>query len=289
MSLRAMLWALNEAPVDDAQSVLVLLGLADNADEDGRAAWPSVATLAERARCSPRTVHRHLSALKAAGVIREGDQTLVAGLRPDRRPVVYDLNLTASRAANLSPREAKPRGDNGAPRGEARAERGDSGADRGDPVTPRQEVHGVSLVTERGDTGGRRTVLEPSLEATTRTVGKPTDLPRRDVEQICDALADAVERNGSRRPTVTAKWRTEARLMLDRDDRPLAEVLAIIEWATHHRFWRSNILSVPTLREKYDRLRLQRQDRGGVGDGQASATPAEYLESGPFGVPQVAR
>lgn len=291
MSLRAMLWALHEAPVDDAQTVLVLLGLADNADEDGRASWPSVSTLAVRARCSSRTVQRHLSALKSAGVIREGDQTLVASFRQDRRPVVYDLNLTAVRGDNVSPRDPD---NTGGSRGDSHADRGDNGAVRGDSHDARgvsRDVHGVTPVTERGDSGVTQTVLEPSLEPTTRTGGKPPDLPRPDVEKVCAALADAVERNGSRRPTVTAKWRTEARLMLDRDGRPLPEVLAIIEWATAHQFWRSNVMAVPTLREKYDRLRLQRESGGGraVGDGRASADPSEYLETGPFGAPQVVR
>jgi hypothetical protein len=97
---------------------------------------------------------------------------------------------------------------------------------------------------------------EPQTE---RTSGKPAAPPRLDVEQVCSALAAAVERNGSKRPVVGDRWRTEARLMLDRDQRPLPDVLALIEWATSHKFWRANILSVPTLREKYDRLRLQRE------------------------------
>lgn len=137
MSLRAMLWALNDAPVDDAQTVLVLIGLADNANDDGTGSWPAVSTLAQRARCHPRTVQRHLQALKAAHLIREGNQALVAGYRPDRRPVVYDLNLARVRGDSVSPRTV----------------RGDS-----------EDPSGVTPVSERGDTGVTQTVLEPNLE-----------------------------------------------------------------------------------------------------------------------------
>lgn len=91
------------------------------------------------------------------------------------------------------------------------------------------------------------------------TSGKPDAPSRLDVEQVCSAMAAAVERNDSKRPTITAAWRTDARLMLDRDKRPLAEVLKIIDWTADHQFWRTNVMAVPTLRKQYDKLRLQRE------------------------------
>jgi len=82
--------------------------------------------------------------------------------------------------------------------------------------------------------------------------------PRPDVEEICDLLADLIRKNGSK-ATVGAKWFDAARLMLDRDKRPLAEVKQLIHWCQGNEFWRGNILSMPTFREKYDKLRLQSQ------------------------------
>jgi hypothetical protein len=32
-----------------------------------------------------------------------------------------------------------------------------------------------------------------------------------------------------------------------------------IDWCQDHEFWRINIMSMPTLRKQYDRLRLQAQ------------------------------
>lgn len=93
MSLQAMVWALKTAPVPDPISHLVLIGLADHAGDDGSGARPSVAKLAEYARCSPRTVHSKLRALEDCGLIFRGDQAAVAHLPANRRPVVYNLDI----------------------------------------------------------------------------------------------------------------------------------------------------------------------------------------------------
>lgn len=93
---------------------------------------------------------------------------------------------------------------------------------------------------------------------------------RPDVEALCDHLADRIEGNGSPRPRVTKAWRDAARLMLDRDDRAPEQVHRAIDWCQDHDFWRSNILSMPKLREKYDQLRLQAgRSETRVGDRQA--------------------
>lgn len=91
-----------------------------------------------------------------------------------------------------------------------------------------------------------------------------TDVPtnvRDDVERVCQHLADAIESNGSKRPPITAKWRTAARLLMDADGRTEAEVIAAINWCQADEFWRGNVLSMPKLREKYDQMRLQAQRR----------------------------
>lgn len=86
-----------------------------------------------------------------------------------------------------------------------------------------------------------------------------TEPTRIDVEQACTLLADLIEANGSRRPGVTKRWRDAARLMLDKDGIALEDVLGAIRWSQASEFWRSNVLSMPTLRDKYDTLRLQAQ------------------------------
>ncbi|MGW1405051.1 hypothetical protein [Streptomyces sp. NPDC002403] len=80
---------------------------------------------------------------------------------------------------------------------------------------------------------------------------------REDVERLCAHLADRIEGNGSKRPTITKTWRTAARLLLDKDGRTEDQVHGCIDWCQNSDFWRGNVLSMPKLREKYDTLRLQ--------------------------------
>lgn len=84
---------------------------------------------------------------------------------------------------------------------------------------------------------------------------------REDVEALCNHLYRRVVDNGSK-AAITAKWREAARLLIDRDKRPLAEAHALIDWCQKDTFWMSNIRSLPKFRDQYDTLRLQAQSRG---------------------------
>ncbi|OMC00334.1 hypothetical protein A5733_04280 [Mycobacterium sp. NS-7484] len=84
----------------------------------------------------------------------------------------------------------------------------------------------------------------------------PPAPPPAAVETLCARLRDRIVDNGSRRPTITERWRREARLLLDRDSRDLTKALNLIDWCQQDPFWRKNILSMPKFREKYDQLRL---------------------------------
>lgn len=107
----------------------------------------------------------------------------------------------------------------------------------------------------------------PSGHATTNPLPKPLPEPsrretdeaprREDVEQLCEHLADRIEANGSRRPQITSRWRDAARLLIDRDSRAADEVHRAIDWCQDDEFWRTNILSMPKFREKFDQMRLQ--------------------------------
>ena len=141
MSLQAMVWALKTAPVPDPIAHLVLIGLADHAADDGTAARPSVAVLAEYARCSPRSVQRKLRDLEECGLIWKGDQRLVEHLRSDRRPAVYDLNLRGVTVSRPVDNGVTENGLRGATLDETGCQAGPNGA------------------TRLAD----RTVLEPSL------------------------------------------------------------------------------------------------------------------------------
>ncbi len=151
-----------------------MIGLANHAGADGRGAYPSQGRLAWYARCSERTVRRHLVRAQEAGLIRPGDQRFVLHLPADKRPVVWDLPIHLKRDAPEPgghpgrPRKVRAEAENpvdtgdhpneftGQAQSEKRADtgvRGDSGVQNGG--TP--EVN-------RADTGVLQTVLEPSFE-----------------------------------------------------------------------------------------------------------------------------
>lgn len=104
---------------------------------------------------------------------------------------------------------------------------------------------------------------------------------REDVERLCLRLADAIEANGSNRPDIKKSWRDAARLLLDKDGRTEKQVATAIDWCQNDEFWRSNILSMPTLRKQYDRLRLAAQrQRGNPVNGTPKSTTDERVKQG---------
>jgi hypothetical protein len=63
---------------------------------------------------------------------------------------------------------------------------------------------------------------------------------------------------GHKRPNVES-WANDIRLMRDRDGREDREIRSLFEWANCDEFWCKNILSPAKLRDKWDRLTLQRK------------------------------
>lgn len=106
----------------------------------------------------------------------------------------------------------------------------------------------------------------PAPAAKPKTPRKPakakrdTTGERPDVEALCERLVELMVANECKPPTITQTWRDEARRMLDIDGRDHAKAVALLEWALRNKFWRKNIHSIPTFREKYDRLRQEAND-----------------------------
>jgi hypothetical protein len=105
MSIKVTSWALNDAPVEDPVLVLVLVAMAERANDDGTTTYQSVETIARKARISVRTCQRKLRELEDAGLIRRGNQDFTAHLKAGHRPVVYDLAVHLNRGANLAPHD----------------------------------------------------------------------------------------------------------------------------------------------------------------------------------------
>lgn len=80
---------------------------------------------------------------------------------------------------------------------------------------------------------------------------------RADVQEVIDHMVAALEANDVRKSKVGKSWHTSARLLIDKDGYTVEQIKWITTWATSHHFWKSNILSMPKLREKFDQLKLQ--------------------------------
>ena len=175
MSLRATLWAYDEAPVEKPTELLVLIALADEANDAGRNAFPSVAKIAKRARCQPRAAKYALRALEADGIIVLGDQAIAARhiARADRRPKVYDLVLSAT-WENPPVKPANEPGATDAPR------------ERGAP----EGTNGVHEDVERGAPEGTNGVHGGAPDPTNDPKDDPTDDPK---DSAADATAAKID------------------------------------------------------------------------------------------------
>lgn len=89
-----------------ATQKLVLLAMADHADDEGGNAYPSVARLAEKCSVDPRTVQRTLRALEASGLL------VVVRHATQHAPTTYKVSPGAAqcRGGNLPDRQSIPPG-----------------------------------------------------------------------------------------------------------------------------------------------------------------------------------
>lgn len=160
MSVRVMSWVWEHSEAEGSDR-LVLLAIADQAGDAGGHAWPSVQTIAGKARVSVRTAQRSIKSLVALG-------ELSVDVNAGRNGVnVYRVNMT-------------PRQD------DTRTER-----DKGSVSLSPRQIDGVTPVTPSGDTGVTRTILNhPSsthLEGGTH-LGRQSDTPLP-VNRCPDAIA----------------------------------------------------------------------------------------------------
>lgn len=264
MSIAVMSWVWQHS-ASGGNDRLVLLAIADHAGDDGTNAYPSVGRLARKANISERTVQRCIQSLIGLG---ELEVEFGSGHRASR----YTVLMKEGRQSVTPPADEKvDRGDNLSPQ-------------------PRQtDTTGASDCHPSGDTAGTLTVLEPSVEpsenhpgsaAAPRDAGRKPKAPKTDpavVDALCKLLADLIEQNGSKRPTVTKAWQDACRLMIERDDRDPVKITNAIKWCQADEFWRANILSMPKLREKYDQIRLAAQRQANGGRPAAPSTARERL------------
>ena len=148
-----MSWALSlpTESLKDSSARHVLLCLANYAGSNGAGAFPSASTLAQDTGLSERTVRYKLDDLEKVGLIQKGNQAIAAVHidRHDRRPVVYDLQL--SRGAIPAPRTN--RGANDATGCNSQQNGVQPGTERGAAAAPNPSINhqGTEQQPQRGN------------------------------------------------------------------------------------------------------------------------------------------
>jgi DNA-binding transcriptional ArsR family regulator len=273
-------WEINKAVKASSlpsPSRLIMFALSDSADATTGVIpdehTPSLGEIAKWTGLDKATVTRHLGALDRDGWVERCSPTLEQA-RTQHVRTTYQLHV------GHGAQDTKPGAENTMPNGADRTDEtgmahsapSQSGQDNIGLVQPAprhgaQDTKGmvqaapVLLLPDHyqisPDHSSSKSATAKAAKRQRRPKSKPNPPPDRpDVERICEHLADRVEANGSIRPTVTAKWRESARLLLDRDGRTEDQVMKAIDWCQADEFWCANIKSMPTLRKQYDTLRL---------------------------------
>lgn len=239
-----------------APARLIMLVLADVAEvgtaEIPRQFTPSVSVLAAETGLSKRTVQTHLSDLESGGWITRTRPATPEAMWAGER-VQYRLTIPSG------PVQETP----------------ETGA--GDAHPGAEDAPALAQEVPQGGAGDAPLESDPYQTKNSSSSAMPTKVERPDVDKICRHLADKIVANGSKRPQITARWRTEARLLLDKDGRTVEQVINAINWCQADPFWRANILSMPTLRDRYDQMRLAAQRNG-----HARASPSNAPEAVPI-------
>ena len=203
-----------------ATAIKLYLVLRKNGDNKRGVSYWSRKKLAEQMGCSIATVDRAKTELITIGAICYIKRKNDTG---DWTSNLYHLHTTSTYNCNYLASKMKPP----SPKNDA----------MGSPKNDAQTNNHIELRTN---------------ELNTRTYGV-------EIHQACNLLADLIEDNGSRRPTVTDLWLSDMERLNRIDERSWEQITKAIEWCQADDFWRGNIMSPGKLRKQYDQLRLAAQ------------------------------
>lgn len=221
MSVEAIAWVLNHAPVESPVSKLVLVALANHAHPDGSAAFPSVNTICRYTCLSERSVRQHLDNLERRGVIRRCDPKIVAAYikRADRRPIGYDILINEVHEMQV----VKQRGAGGAP-------------------------NGVQEMQERGAGDAPKPSNKPSIETHTASHQKAVE--------VFHGILSQNTPHGVAVQMPTAEWgKSMCRIMAQ--GATLEQIEHIVRSAMSDDWYRKNIRTPMRLERHWERLAVE--------------------------------
>ena len=178
---------------------LLLLAIADVADDDGDNAWPSIATLADKATVSERTVQRRIQKLEELGCL-----TVHRGAG---RHGTHRYRVRMDDGAKKPPKAAKPRPDTTA---------------GGDKLSPPDNVSGEVTQLRRADPD---TQVSPERPERPTTPPNPPAASRQGAKNRCRRHGNKPGANCRR--CGTNPRGAEQRLSLEAAERAAAAIAAI--------------------------------------------------------------
>lgn len=229
---------------------MLYVALLDNARGTAEA-WPKRSSLAERLGVSVRTISNRLNQLVDAGLVtvlhqyRKADGSItherkgfirqiqsvyiIETQKPDEREDIF----TQGKGEENFPQDLQE--ENFPPR--------------------RRSIFKKKHIEEESEPDDSDAVIEPEV----------VDESEETQTRLLDALDDAVEANGFKRPSRTKANQRAMRLLLTKDGYTEQQVAWMIAWATDHHFWYKNIRSAEKLRQQFDRLVVEAKEQRGHG------------------------
>ena len=224
MSVEAISWVLNHAPVTSPTQKLVLIALANHAHPDGTATFPAVKTMMRYTALSERAIRKHLVELEQMVLIVRCDQAIVkAYIRRPQVPIGYDMMLNIDTPALRAP-------------------------------TPLHSKHLPPCTTSTPTPAPR--APEPYIEPYIEPPIEKTELEISQEFDLCMLLAELMILNGCKPPTLSQRWTDDMSKLLRLDNRDPELIRQVIYWSQNDGFWKANIHSPAKLRMKFDTLRL---------------------------------
>ena len=295
MSVRAVSWAIDQAPVGgNTTARMILVSLADKADEYGRDAYKYVSAIADSIRKSDSTVSRTLAWMEEIGVIERGNQHLVDSYPEYLRPVVYDLRLDL--VQEPTPRQIKkarpgrprklvkdPRPEDGKTLSQNETGVFEESDEKENPVAPvhpprshqcthpgrTSALHNVlkhpkttnpSLPTGELPASGKR---QPDGKDQTRTDTTGQQSPAMDdARDVLDHLGLMRSKLGLSTPASNkTDQRAVCKLIVQTTEankgdraRALMLILAVVDWMASNTFWLRRVLTGRQLHANWDKI-----------------------------------
>ena len=250
----------------DHATKLVLLRLADSANDETGECWPSLKHIQDKCNIkSKNTIRRALEILEQLGLVVVIKRKLTATQNTSN---LYRLNIKKI----LNP--SSELGGSNSELGGSNSELGGSNSELGGGSNSElggsnSELGGSNSELGGGSNSEPRTnnSFEPINESNS-TSGKnfpPAKTGKKFVYTDDDLRAAnwifGLIKNLSpnvKTPTFES-WANEIRLMRERDGRTLKDICELFKWANKDEFWSANILSPSKLRDKWDQLEIKKR------------------------------